>query len=129
LTVSPPLSSPPPADYIIDIADYPAYPNTNTATNAFYKLMHVFISPTVLVATGIDQRNFTVASGDAYKFLKGAIVQVHSENYSLDSGEVIVTLVSGTQITVNAALDFVPTVGMQIDFIGFADGGQSYRLA
>lgn len=121
-----PLSVAPPADYIIDIDDYPT--TNNTATNAIYKTMHVYLSPTVTVVTGVDQRNFTVGAGDIGKFLVGAIVEVHSTDYSIASGELTVTMVTGVTVTVDAPLGFTPSAGQLVDFIGFADGGQAYRL-
>ena len=116
----------PAENYVVDIQNYPN--NPDPTVNALYKLMHAFLSPLVLVVTGIDQRNLTVSGGDIAKFFVGSIIRVHSVDYSVDSGDVTVTIISGTTITVDNALGFVPTVGLQINLIGFSDKGQSYRF-
>lgn len=120
-----PLSFTPPANYIVDVPDYPT--SADPTVNEFYKIMHAFLSPMVLVATGIDQRNFTVGSGDVSKFFVGSIIRVHSKDYSIDSGDITVTLITGMTITVDSPLGFVPAVNQQVNLIGFADKGQSYR--
>jgi len=120
------LSFTPAADYIVDIADYPS--STNPTVNAFYKTMHVFLSPTVAIVTGVDQRNFTVSGGDVGKFFVGSIVQVHSVDYSVDSGEVLVVTIVGDQVTVDTPLGFTPAFGQVIDYIGFSDRSAAYRL-
>lgn len=120
------LSIAPPEDYIIDIDNYPSSIDPNV--NAFYKIMHAFLSPTVTVVSGIDSRNFTVDPGDTGKFFVGSIVEVHSEDYSIASGELTVTLIVGNQITVDAPLGFTPSTGKLVDFIGFADHSAAYRL-
>lgn len=119
-----PLSAPPPAGYVIDIPPYPT--STDTNENALYKAVHAFLSPQVLVATGISSTQFTVAPGDAAKFFVGAMVRVHNYSYSIDSDDVTVSDVTGVTVTVSD-MGFTPATGQYIDLIGFADEGGAYR--
>jgi len=115
----------PPADYVIDIAPYPT--GADPTENALYKVMHVFWSPHVQVATGVSTTQFTVAPGDVAKFTEGNFVRVHTEDYSSDSGDLTVTDITGVTITVSASMGFTPNSTFFVDLIGFPDGGESYR--
>ena len=119
------LTSAPSPGFIIDIDQYPT--SADPTTDELYKNAFAFLDPTVTVVSGVSTSSFTVASGDASLFLVGAIIRVHSTDYSTDSGEVIVESVSGTTITTTAALGFTPSAGQLIDLIGFADKGYPYR--
>ncbi len=116
----------PTAGMIIDVDNYPT--STDPTVNEVYKLMHVFLDPTVEVVTGVDSRNLTVSGGDITKFLVGAIIRIHSYDYSIDSGEIAVKLISGNQITVDQEIGFTPSAGQLIDLIGFKDAGAAYRF-
>ena len=82
------------------------------------------------VVTGVDQQNFTVGAGDIGKFLVGATVMIHDTSYTFESAECLVTNVNtGTDtVTVGTLLGFTPSSGQFCELIGFADGGNSYRL-
>jgi len=122
----------PPADYVVDIAAYPNSPDPTE--NALYKVMHVFLSPTVLVTSGTDTTHFDVGGGDIGKFKVGAPVRIHSLDYSSDSGDLTVAGIVGTTIQTSASMGFTPSAGFQVDLIGFPDfnpttnTGQPYRL-
>lgn len=124
-TLSPPLGFTPPAGYILDIIPYPT--STSASVDSLYKSVQFFLSPQVLVVTGIDAFNFTVGGGDIGKFFVGAMVRVHDYSYAIDSPDVTVVDIVGNQITVNVSLGFTPAAGQFIDLIGFADKGGAYR--
>jgi hypothetical protein len=127
LNVSPPLSGDPPADYVIDVPNYPT--STDTTVNELYKLMHAFWSPTVSVVSSGDDTHFVVGSGDIGKFHVDLPVRVHSQDYVTDSGDLTVASIdTGTNtVEVSDSMGFTPSPGDQVDLIGFPDSGQPYR--
>lgn len=126
LDVSPALSFAPTAGFIVDLADYPTDADPNT--NALYKLIHSFATPTADVVSGASSTVFDVSAGDALKFQIGLPILIHSLDFTIASPEVKVLSVVSTTITVDAPLGFTPAAGQKIQLIGFADGGQPYRL-
>lgn len=132
LLVSPALSSAPTAGMIVEIEDYPT--DTNQTTDQLYKDLFCHIDPTILVSSGTDNFNFTVALGDVGAFHVGAPILIHNTSYSILSPEALVTNInSGTGlITVDTDLGFTPASGQKIELIGFADfsssSGGPYRI-
>ena len=111
-----------------DVVDIPAYPDSTDKTeNAIYKALHAFMDPQVAVASGTSSTVFDVGSGDASKFFVDCVIRVHDASFSSDSGDVMVTAVSGTQITCQD-LGFTPSSSYLVDLIGFPDEGDPYRL-
>lgn len=127
LIVSPPLGAAPPADYIIDIANYPT--SVDPYVNATYKAIHTFLDATVTVVTGVSQTVFTVAPADIGKFQVGKVVIVHEFDWTYYSEEIKVSDVdTGTnEVTVESPLGFTPAPGDLVDLLPFADGSGSYR--
>jgi hypothetical protein len=81
------------------------------------------------VTSGVSVTSFNVSLSDAAKVYVGGIVRVHNDDYSIDSGNdgVEVLTVVGTLITVKSTLGFTPSVGQKVDFVGFvSDEGQPY---
>lgn len=126
MLVSPPLSVAPSAGYIVDLPVYPT--TTDSSTNFLYKIIHCYFDPQLTVATGTSSTVFTVSAPDAAKMYVGSTVRVHSEDFSVDSGEVNVSDITGVTITVDASLGFTPSAGQLIDLVGFPDRGFPYRL-
>lgn len=112
-------------NYVVEIVPYPD--NNDPEDNQLSKRVFVFTNPTVEVVTGISQTQFTVAGGDASKFVDGAIVLVRDVDWDIVSPEVKVTDVTGSTVSVSAPLGFVPVAGYEVDLIGFKDGGAPYR--
>lgn len=119
-----PLSSPPPAGYIIEIGQYPG--GFDPSENSLYKAIHGYLSPTVSVVAGIDAFSFTVA--EPSKFVVDGILKVHNDDYTIASPEVKIVSVIGTTITVAASLGFTPSTGQLVELIGFLDSKGSYRF-
>jgi len=122
---STPLSMAPTAGWIIDVPPYPD--STDRDENRLYKLFHCFLSPQVDVVSGASDTEFDVDPGDVDKFFEGAIVKLHSEDFSTVSDEVRVLSIAGDTITVDASLGFTPDNTIKISFIGFADEDPAYR--
>lgn len=125
MQVEPPLSFVPAEGYIVDIADYPT--NTNPEDQAVAKRVFVYTNPAVQVFAGTSTTQFSVAGADASKFLEGAIVLLHNEDWTTVSPEVHIQSVVGSDITVDESLGFTPDNTYTIEYIGFKDGGAPYR--
>lgn len=126
MLVSPALSAPPPAGYVVDIARYPT--STDQAENALYKLIHGHWAPEVAIASGASSTVFTVATGEGAKFWVGAPVRVHNEDFSVFSDETTVSDITGDVITVADDLGFTPSSSETVSMVGFADEQQCYRF-
>lgn len=128
LILSPPLGFTPQVGDIVELATYGSGSDPSNPENTLAKVLHVFLSPQVAVVAGTSQTEFSVGGGDIGKFFEGCTVRVHSEDFTQDSGEVRVSTIVGTTITVDSALGFVPNASHLIDYIGFSnDSGDPYR--
>lgn len=128
------LSFTPPVNFILDLAQY----QIDTATDqALIKLLHGFSDPSVQVVSGSSSTVFSVSSGNIGRFLVGATILLRNVTYSIFSQEVLITSIVSNTITVSEPLTntennnatFIPDASMKIEIIGFADGGNAYRLA
>lgn len=126
MLVNPPLSAPPPADYVVDCAPYPD--TTDPNDNFKSKLLFAFIDPTLTVVTGVSDTEFTVSPADAAKAFPDLPVKVHNADYSVESPECIVDSVVGVTITLKTSLGFTPVAGQKVEFVGFKDGGGPFRI-
>lgn len=114
-----------PAGYIVDIANYPS--TAIASDNRNLKNKFVFTDPSVAVATGVSTTSFTVAPGDVSKFVVGNQIMLHNLTWSVTSGNVRISAVSGVTITVDNDLGFTPSSSYTVELIGFIDGGSAYR--
>ncbi len=123
----PALSFTPVADDIVDMPSYPT--STDTQEEIVWKSNHAFLSPNVDVAASASQTQVEVDPSDIAKFLVGAVIRINNFTYSDYSPEAVVTAVD----TILNLVDFDTASGFtinnthEIKFIGFADGGYSYR--
>lgn len=120
-----PIGMAPTAGMIIDIAQYPS--STDSYLNRVYKNVFVFSDTSVDVTAGVSDTEFTIGAGDVSKFLVGAQIMLHNEDWSVTSPEVRVAEINGSNIVVNTGLGFTPTSVFNVELIGFKDGGNSYR--
>lgn len=127
MLVEPNLPWVPAEGYIVDIPNYPE--STSTLDNGKYKAIHAFLSSTVIVTAGVDDRTFEVDPADIAKFFVGAIVQVHEEEYDADGGDSIVESVDldNNRVVLEESIGFTPLAGYEVDLIGFADKKPAYR--
>lgn len=134
LTVSPPLSAPPPLGYIIDLAAYST--STDPLVSARTKLVHAFWDPSVFVTANGGVLTFQVGAGDIGKFVIGQPIYTHQTGYGPVVGpdalsdEAAVTIAdTGTDfVTVATSLGYSPLAGDVVELIGFPDGGPPYRF-
>lgn len=120
-----PILATPGAGLIVDVAFYPA--SVDPQINFLLKNIFVFADPSVAVTAGSSAFVFSVGAGDVGKFVVGATVILHNADYSVQSPEVKVSAIAGTQITVDRSLGFTPSSLYQVELIGFPDAGFAYR--
>lgn len=126
MKLDPPLPFTPSAE---DIVEMPPY-SGNKEEKAIWKAAHCFMGKQLTVVSGISQTQFTVSVGDAAKLFVGSTIRVHNDTFTIDSDYLdppTVSDITGTTITVNQALGFIPAAGQLIDLIGFvSDEGKCY---
>ena len=106
--------------------EVPEYNHSSPSADGQYKTRFVYFNPSVVVDSGLSQTQFTVASNDVAKFVKGNIVVVYKSDFSEYSNDIEVTDISGTTITLKSDIGFTPSNGDRIEKIGFRDGGLPY---
>lgn len=124
IIITPALSVAPPANYFIDVIDYPQ--NTDPEDQAISKAQYVYWNLSVLVVTGISQTQFTVSALDAAELRVGYQVKIHNQDYSNYSVTTEITDITGVTITVQDALGFIPSADDRVELLGWKDGGKSY---
>lgn len=125
-TVTPALSSPPSADYIVDVGEFPD--TTDPTDSELYKFFHAFQSPAVDIVSAASDTVFTVGGGDIGKFRVGAVVIVRDADFSDLSPEVRISDITGNTLTVDASLGFTPSSAHTVEHIGFKDESAAYRF-
>ena len=126
MLISPSLSTAPTPGFIVDISYYPD--SVDQRDEAIHKLLYSHFNPQVEIVSGISQTVFDVSLLDSAKMFVGSIVRVHNDDFTIDSPEVLINDITGTTITVDVPLGFVPSAGDMIELIGFKDKGLSYRI-
>jgi hypothetical protein len=130
MLISPALTFSPQINDIIELDDYSTSTDPNDQRLA--KLVHVYLDPSVAVASGTSSTVFDVGSGDISKFSEGRTILIHSADYTSLSPEANILSVVGTTITVDTDLGFTPSSGQTVELIGFADfdgtNGGPYRF-
>lgn len=125
MLIDPPLSAAPPADFIIDIADY-AEPDPVEGSKL--KLSFAHLTPTLAVVSGVDTLSFNVSLSDAARVTPELPVLIRSSDWSIVSKEAKVDSVVGTLVTLKTAIEFTPSAGQFVELVGFTDGGGPYRI-
>ena len=126
MNVSPTLAWVPSENDVVEIDSYPT--STDPAVDDFLKAVHAFLDPTLVVASGISDTQFTVSPSDAALVQVGGYVIIHNELWGTVSNEAKVTDVTGLTVTVGTSLGFTPSAGQYVDLVGFPDNPGAYRL-
>jgi hypothetical protein len=117
-----------PPVYAGSTIDIPYFPDDQSKTEmSLYKSIHAFRSPTVAIAGTGTPNQFDVSPLDVSKFFKGAVLRIHTEDWSVDSGDVKVQSISGNTIILESDLEFTPDVSHLVSGIGFPDRSGFYR--
>ena len=123
--VSPALSSPPSADFILDS---PNYDDGNTDALEVMKDMYIFVNPTLDITGVTDSSTFTVSASHAAKLFAGCTIEVHNIDYT-STNERVVSSIVGNTVNLKTALSFTPTTDFKIQLVGFSsDSGKPYRI-
>jgi len=114
------LPSAPLEGYVVDLIQY------QTIGEDLAKTIYCYFNNVITVTSAVSQTVFNVS--DATKIKVGYIVMVHSKDYANKSREAFVTNVTGSTVTVDVALGYVPSSLDRVDLLGFEDGGRPYRI-
>lgn len=124
LIITPALPIIPLENYIVDVANYST--STSSTDQSAAKSVFVYWNNEIPVLTGISQTEFTISNSYLTDIKIGFSIMVHSPNYSNTSKNVKVIGITGTTITVDTALGFVPSPQDKIERLGFVDDGKPY---
>jgi hypothetical protein len=119
------LPSAPLEGYIVEI---PKYDESSAEIDKIYKGRYTYASEQKTVGAVTDAQIFEL--DDASNFQAGMLIQVRAEDYTNDSGDngvEILTVVANT-ITLVEPLDFIPLVGYVVERLTFKDDNFTYRL-
>jgi hypothetical protein len=114
------LPSAPLEGYVVDLIQY------QTTGQDLAKAIYCYFNNVITVTSAASQTVFNVS--DASKIKVGYIVLVHSKDYANKSREAFVTNVTGSTVTVDVALGYLPISTDRVDLLGFVDGGRPYRI-
>lgn len=125
LKVDPPLSFVPSTNHTIEV---PEYDETNDVIDSGYKLRFGYFVPQAEITSVIDAKTFNVDNPN--KLAVGSYIYVHSRDYTTDSfgKKYKIDDITGSQVTLDKDLDFIPSIGQFVDNSNFKDGGFPYNI-
>lgn len=124
LIVSPALSTAPLENYVICVVNYPN--NTDAADQVLPKAMYVYFNDQISVVSGVSSTVFNVSGGDLSLLAVGHRLILHDDVYTKYSPDVLITDITGNQITVDKSLGFTPVLGDKIEIMTRSDLGSGY---
>lgn len=125
ILVDPPLPTPPLEGYIVELAKYGEYGDTDLENMA--KLTYCFTMPSTLLTAVTDDKTFDVDPTEIGKFEVGMQVNVHSTDYVRDSITRFIDDITSNTITLNDDLDITPQIGDRLEVYAFANA-KGYRI-
>lgn len=133
MILSPALSFVPTSDCIVEFANYD---ETSALINAAAKAQFCAFDSSSYVLSGSSSTVFVLQTGYASRYTNGMIVYIQSIDCTRFSPDVKIVNIVGDTITIgpvvtggsNPNLGFTPQNGDIMQFGGFKDGGQGYRL-
>lgn len=125
ILISPALSTTAPAGAIIELDLFDNLDDASEIT-ADLKLRFTFTMDTALITTVTSTTVFDI--DDTTGFFIGALVRVHSDDYTDDSEDnLVIEDITGSTITLSEPLSFTPLTGYVIDVLSYEDQ-DGYRL-
>tara|TARA_R110000868_G_C10972634_1_gene770649 strand:+ start:28430 stop:30871 length:2442 start_codon:yes stop_codon:yes gene_type:complete len=124
LTLDPPLPSAPLAGYYVELAKYTDY--TDEELDLIVKLTHTFTMPSSLLTAVADNKTFDIDPTEIANYTVGMQINVHAEDYTLDSDLRIIDDITGNTITLDEDLDISPAVGHRLEVYSYSDA-KGYR--
>jgi hypothetical protein len=122
LLVSPPLSSPPPQNYVLEV---PPYDVSGSTIDSFYKKAFAFLDPTIPIVSA-TLTSITVNPSDIGKFSVGQKVFARDYLWNYQTNRPFVKETIGNTIHLTEALTTLPVAGHYVELIGFPDPGEPY---
>lgn len=113
-------------DLIIESIPYPQ--NDDPNDQIIWKDTYVYFNPRLVITNVIDASNFEVDNADLSAVIEGAYIVVHPPDFTDFSDEVKVTAINSNTITTDIPLSYLPSIGDEVDLVGFIDGGYPYRF-
>jgi hypothetical protein len=123
MLLDPPLPSAPLAGYYVELAKYTDYSTEELEEIA--KLSHTFTMPSSLITSVTDNKTFEVA--DIADFTVGMQINVHAEDYTLDSKLRLIDDITGNTITLDEDLDISPEIDHRLEVYAYAEA-KGYRI-
>lgn len=123
LILDPPLSSAPAAGYIVELAKYEEYGTTEDEETL--KLTHTFTMPQAEISAVTDLKTFEVL--DTTDFEVGMEINVHSDDYTIDSEIRIIDDITGNTIILDEDLNISPDIGHFLEVYKYAEA-KGYRI-
>ena len=123
LILNPPLPSAPAAGYYVELAKYTDY--TTEDIEEIAKLNYTFTMPQAEISAVTSSQIFDVI--DASELTVGMEINVHAENYTLDSEVRTIDDITGNTITLDEALNITPAIGHKVEVYKYAEA-KGYRI-
>jgi len=125
LILDPPLPSAPSEGFYIDLARYTDY--SPEELGEIMKLSHCFTMPSAEVASVTDNKTFDLDPSEIGKFEVGMQINVHKDDYTVDSSTRIIDDITGNTITLDEDLDITPVAGYRVETYSYATA-KGYRI-
>lgn len=125
LILDPPLPSAPSEGFYVELARFDEY--SDGELEEIMKLTHCFTMPSALITAVTDNKTFDLDPADIGRFEVGMEINVHKEDYTLDSETRIIDDITGNTITLDEDLDITPAVDFRIETYSFA-AAKGYRI-
>lgn len=122
LILDPPLASAPSAGYVVELAKYTDY--NDAELDAIMKLTYTFAMPQGEISAVTDAKTFDLV--DVTNFEVGMEINVHSDDYTIDSETRIIDDITGSTIKLNENLNIGPVIGHKMEVYKYAEA-KGYR--
>ena len=125
LILDPPLPSAPSEGYYVELARYTDY--STEELEEIMKLSHCFTMPSAEVTSVTSNKIFDLDPSEIVKFEVGMQINVHKDDYTVDSSTRIIDDITGNTITLDEDLDITPVAGYRVESYSFATA-KGYRI-
>ena len=125
LILDPPLPSAPSEGFYRDLARYTDY--STEELEEIMKLSHCFTMPSAEVTSVTSNKIFDLDPSEIVKFEVGMQINVHKDDYTVDSSTRIIDDITGNTITLDEDLDITPVAGYRVETYSYATA-KGYRI-
>jgi hypothetical protein len=125
LILDPPLPSAPSGGFFVEMAKYTDY--TTEELEEVMKLTHCFTMPSALITGVTDNKTFDLDPLDIVNFEVGMTINVHIEDYTLDSETRVIDDITGNTITLDTDLNITVAIDQRLEVYSYA-AAKGYRI-